>query len=157
MPITPRRWLCLAISPRVRGTTYGARTHRGEAATIWCEIGNDSSLAVTLAILGLTEWLEGDLAGAVEHVEESREVLQLSEADPLAVGYAPATLRNLGVIAHHQGEYERATDYFHESLIQARRASVSSLTGHNIARTLCHLGRTVYLQGDIWAGEATIP
>lgn len=115
---------------------------------MWRAIGNDPILAVILAILGLTEWLTGDVVGAVEDLEESRRILQRCEHDPVAVGYAPVTLRNLGVVARSQGEYERAAEYFRESLVQARRAAVASLTGPNIARALCHLGRTVYLQGD---------
>ena len=131
-----------------RGDHVGARRRLTEAATIWRAIGNETSLAVTLAILGLTEWMAGDLAAAVEHLEESRHILRRCEADPLAVGYAPVTLRHLGVITRHQGEYERAAEYFRESLIQARRSAVPSLTGYNITRALSHLGRTVYLQGD---------
>jgi len=43
----------------------------------------------------------------------------------------------------------RQRSYFRESVIQARLGGDHIVHGYNLARGLCHLGRTLFLQGDV--------
>jgi len=66
---------------------------------------------------------------------------------PLTIASATHTLRNLGIVARSEGGYERAAEYFRESV--SRGLVASSSGGYLAARGLSHLARTLFLQGDI--------
>ena len=125
----------------------GARARAAEATAMWRELGDDLPLAVALALRGLIEWLLGNPTEAVDYLEESRRVFERCDRNPVTVAQATNALRDLGMVARSQGDYVRAAEYFRESVMQARLGMPTG--GYNEARSLCHLGRTVFLQGDV--------
>ena len=56
-------------------------------------------------------------------------------------------LRHMGMVCCSIGDYERAAKHFRESVSQARLGVPTG--GYNEARSLCQLGRTVFLCGDL--------
>ena len=99
--------------------------------------------------LGLLGWLQGNPTEAVEHLNESRRVFEQCERTSVTVAYAPMPRRDLGLVARSRGDYAEAAEYFRESVIQARLGVDHIVHGYNLARGLCHLGRTLFLQGDV--------
>src|SRR6266851_3899331 len=140
------------------GAYQESRRRYEESIVLLRELGENLPLATALAERGLVGWLLGDSADAVHHLHESRRVLeQCDSSNPLTVASDTHTLRNLGIVARSEGGYERAAEYFRESV---RRGLVASSSGGYLAaRGLSHLARTQFLQGDIrearrWFGEA---
>jgi len=140
------------------GACQESRRRYEESIVLLRELGENLPLATALAERGLVGWLLGDSADAVHHLHESRRVLeQCDSSNPLTVASDTHTLRNLGIVARSEGGYERAAEYFRESV---RRGLVASSSGGYLAaRGLSHLARTQFLQGDIrearrWFGEA---
>jgi predicted ATPase/DNA-binding XRE family transcriptional regulator len=137
----------LGTSAAFQGDYLEARARHDEAAAIWRELAVDLSLGLSLAETGATAWVLGESARAINLLEESRRVLDRCERTPVSITYGAVALRNLGMVARHQGDYVRAAEYFRESVIQARFGI--GLGGYNAARGLSHLGRTLFLQGDV--------
>ena len=133
----------VGISSLRQGDYQAAATWLTEAAAVWCESGDDLKLAGCLAEVGLATWLGGDAEAAMDHLEESWLLFERAGSDPTFSGRGYNTLRSLGMVARSRGDYGRAAEYFQQSI---DRAHVSG--GYSVARSLSHLGRTLFLKGD---------
>jgi tetratricopeptide (TPR) repeat protein len=106
------------------------------------EFDDVSNLARSLAVLGISLWLAGDVERATDAMEEA---LQLSRqlGDPLALGMI---LMYLAEITHWQGQHERVSMYLREylDLVGWPRNNRGLL----VAAGLALLGRTAYLTGE---------
>jgi hypothetical protein len=105
-------------------------------------------LAQSLGWLSLGARLSGDPGMALEQLEESRRVLEQCEPDPRTISCAAMIQRNLGMVTRDQRDYARAAEHFRES-IRLARLNPDYRLGYSLTRGLCHLGRTVFFQGDI--------
>jgi tetratricopeptide (TPR) repeat protein len=105
-------------------------------------------LAHSLAWLSLAARLSGEPSQALDQLEESRRILEQCESDPWTISCAAMIQRNLGMVTRDQGDYARAAEHFRES-IRLTRLTPGYRLGYSLARGVCHLGRTVFLQGDI--------
>jgi predicted ATPase/DNA-binding XRE family transcriptional regulator len=138
----------LAVCAMRQGEYQESRRRHDEAIALWRELGEDLPLAVALSGRGLVAWVLGELDDAKVHLDESRQLFeQCDRTNPLCVEYAPNALRNLGVVARSEGDYDRAAEYFLESVRYARVVSESG--GSVVVRGLSHLARTRFMQGDI--------
>jgi tetratricopeptide (TPR) repeat protein len=127
-----------------RQGNYGLARERNEAsAATWRDLNDAVRLADALASLGLTAWLTGDAARATELLEESLHMLEACGDDELIA----LPLRNLGMVARSQGDYARAADLFRASVARALGFLVEP-RGYVLARSLCQLGRTEWLQRE---------
>lgn len=101
------------------------------------EIGDRQHEAELLALTGpLCYVVQGNLAKARELAEQG-----LAMATEIGSSSAIAdSCRNLGIIAHQQGEYERAIDYYQRCLDDSRAGGFPWME----AEALCYIG-TVYL------------
>jgi predicted ATPase len=134
----------IGISSLRQGDYQGARTWLTEAAAVWRELGDDLKLAGCLAEVGLATWLGGDAEAAMDHLEESWLLFERAGSDPTFRGRGYNALRGLGMVARSRGEYGRAAEYFQQSI---DRAHVSG--GYTVARSLSHLGRALFMKGDV--------
>jgi tetratricopeptide (TPR) repeat protein len=116
-----------------QGDYHEARARYFECLTIWRELGDELALAVTLNSLGMTAWLLGDMAEAVDYLEESRRMFQRCDRTPMTIAYETNGLRPLGMVARARGDYARAAEYFRESLSQERWGGVA-ISGYDKAR-----------------------
>jgi predicted ATPase/transcriptional regulator with XRE-family HTH domain len=131
-----------------QGDYQQARAALEACAALRRELGQQTPLAPTLAMLGLVLWCTGEPDQATTVLEESRRLLAESDRrDQDACDWAAMTLRNLGIVARSQQQYARAADLFQKSVGWCR--SVEVLHGYSLARSLCHLGRTEFLQGQL--------
>jgi tetratricopeptide (TPR) repeat protein len=133
----------IGISSLRQGDYQEARTWLTEAAAVWRESGDDLKLASCLAEVGLATWLGGDAEAAMDHLEESWLLFERAGSDPSLSGRGFNALRSLGMVARSRGEYARAAEYFQQSIDRAQLSG-----GYNVARSLSHLGRTLFLSGD---------
>jgi non-specific serine/threonine protein kinase len=124
-----------------------ARASAEEGTSLWRQVGEDLPLAISLNELGLLDWLQGDPRQALEYLDESRRVFERCETNPVTVAFTSNVLRALGMVARSAGDYVRAAEYFRESVVRARRGAPTG--GYTEARGLCHLGRTLFLQGEV--------
>ena len=118
------------------------------SGAIWRTLGNQLELAVCLSWIGLNHWLAGDDGQASALLERALGILEpLLAHHTDAVGPAAMTLRNLGLIARAQEDYERAAELFRRSVEFSRIDAHGD--DYGVARGLCHLGRALSLQGDL--------
>src|SRR5260370_3482500 len=95
--------------------------------------------ARALAILGLSLWLAGAQEGSATVLNESLR-LSLEVCNPDLVATA---LRQLGIVARWQAQYDQASALLHKSVTQA-----TANRGFSLARSLSNLGRVAYFQHD---------
>jgi tetratricopeptide (TPR) repeat protein len=133
-----------------QGDYQETRARHDEAIALWRELGDHLPLAVVLAERGLVAWLRGHPAEAMDYLEESRRVFERCDrSNPAIALHATNALRARGMVARAQGDYLQAADCFRESVRLGRLNVTWDGGGYSVARGLCHLGRTVFLQGDV--------
>ncbi|MBV9577172.1 MAG: tetratricopeptide repeat protein [Chloroflexi bacterium] len=137
---------CLACLALQQGDYAQALASTQESVSIWRSLSSDFPLGLSLTLLGMLDWILGDPALAVEHLEESLRALERCKDMPGAIAFTTSPLRDLGIVARSQGDFVRAEEYFRKSLIPVH-VDVST-GGYFEARGLCHLGRTLFLEGD---------
>jgi tetratricopeptide (TPR) repeat protein len=129
-----------------QGDYEEARASAEAAAAIWSALGDRPRVAESLGFGGLVAWLIGDTSHAVEQLEEARRVIEQCGRNPRTIEFSAGIQRNLGLVTRDQRDYVRAAEHFRESV---RLARLTPGLGYNLPRALCHLARTVFLQGDV--------
>jgi len=131
-----------------QGDYEEARGRYDGCIEVWRKLGDDQALAAVLAERGLVAWQLGDPDEAIDYLEASRRLFeQWDRGNPVSAAHAANALRNLGMVARSRGDYAHAAAYFRESVTLGRLFTAGG--GYSVARGLCQLGRTVYLQGDV--------
>jgi predicted ATPase len=145
-PVTPRLRARAMHSAGLFASRQGnyarARQLFESAMAVWRAIDDRVELAYALSWLGLTAWLTGDPTQANKLLEESRRTLDVVDDK----AHLSMTLRNLGMVARSLGEYARAAAFFEASLAHARAMQQRH---YSVARAVCHLGRTEFLDGHL--------
>jgi len=128
--------------------------------------GDAQALAQAHNILGMLQRSQGDLHGAITHLEQSLAIAEkLSEP-----GARIAALNNLSLAYADHGELERALTYAHSALelcvLQGDRHREAALHSNladlyhssgDEAQSMAHLKQAVVIFSEIGAGEADRP
>lgn len=127
--------VCLRLGQHVDAVNYVT-----QAKTIAEQNNDQRNIAVSLNLLGILAYYQGDAAKARQSFEESLVIGR-------AIGNRPSTsssLNNLGNVAVFQGDYDAACKYIEESLQLERAAGNRS----GMAGSLNNMGNVAVYQGD---------
>jgi CHAT domain-containing protein len=116
--------------------------------------GLQRDLIYVLADLGLMYIYKGDYEAARRCSQESLAVAQRIKNANVEAGAWPdeygigTALSNLGYISRRSGDYEKALDYFQQSLVAYRKINTGGKHDVDVLDGLAELGRTYNAQGD---------
>jgi predicted ATPase/DNA-binding XRE family transcriptional regulator len=131
-----------------QGDYARARDAHDASVALLRELDDAVLLCDTQSLLGLDMWLAGDATQATVVLED---VLSRSRTMGNLACIA-VSLRNLGMIARSQAQYERAATLFSESVKHAQ--SFGWDRAYAVARGASGGGRVAYLQGDFQRAKA---
>lgn len=126
--VRAQAWFAAGFEHLAKGDQAAGKHHMEQSLPLFCQTGDKVNAARALNVLGHLSALQGQLAAACQHLEESLALLREADSDQLAAdeqaqyGLAVAEAQNfLGQVRLLEGDHDRAVRLLSESLDAARR------------------------------------
>jgi tetratricopeptide (TPR) repeat protein len=127
----------------------GARSFFDESLSLFRELGNNVLSSSLVGDLGMVAYYVGDYPTGRRLLEQS---ISEFRALPTPVQITPRMLVILGDLTRSEGDYERATEVYEASLVEARQVGAPL----PVASALHRLGQMACLRGDTAKGTSLL-